>query len=42
MATIGTSSAIAAAVADAVGVWVLDLPLTSEKVSGALKNKREG
>ncbi len=39
MATMGTSPAIAAAVADAAGVWVCDLPLTSEKVFKALKSK---
>ena len=39
MATIGTPEAVSAAIHDAVGVWVTDLPLTSEKVWMALKKK---
>jgi putative selenate reductase molybdopterin-binding subunit len=42
MATIGTPEAVSAAVHDAAGVWVTDLPLTSEKVWMALKKKTEG
>jgi 4-hydroxybenzoyl-CoA reductase alpha subunit len=41
MATIGTPEAVSAAVHDAAGVWVTDLPLTSEKVWMALKKKTE-
>jgi CO/xanthine dehydrogenase Mo-binding subunit len=41
MATIGTPEAISAAVHDAAGVWVTDLPLTSEKIWMALKKKTE-
>jgi 4-hydroxybenzoyl-CoA reductase subunit alpha len=41
MATIGTPEAVSAAVHDAAGVWVTDLPLTSEKVWMALKKKPE-
>jgi CO/xanthine dehydrogenase Mo-binding subunit len=40
MATIGTPEAVSAAVHDAAGVWVTDLPLTSEKVWMALKKKK--
>jgi CO/xanthine dehydrogenase Mo-binding subunit len=42
MATIGTPEAVSAAIHDAAGVWVTDLPLTSEKVWMALKKKTEG
>jgi 4-hydroxybenzoyl-CoA reductase alpha subunit len=42
MATIGIPEAIAAAIHDAVGVWVKDLPVTSEKVWMQLqKSKKE-
>jgi 4-hydroxybenzoyl-CoA reductase alpha subunit len=41
MATIGTPEAVSTAIHDAVGVWVTDLPLTSEKVWMALKKKGE-
>ena len=41
MATIGTPEAVSAAVHDAAGVWVTDLPLTSEKIWMALKKKTE-
>jgi CO/xanthine dehydrogenase Mo-binding subunit len=40
MATIGTPDAVSAAIHDAVGVWVTELPLTSEKVWMALKKKK--
>ena len=42
MATISTPEAMSAAIHNAVGVWVTDLPLTSEKVWKALKKKRIG
>ncbi|GFP32099.1 nicotinate dehydrogenase large molybdopterin subunit [Candidatus Hakubella thermalkaliphila] len=39
MTTISTAPAIAAAVHDAVGVWIDELPVTAEKVVRALKEK---
>jgi 4-hydroxybenzoyl-CoA reductase alpha subunit len=41
MATIGTPESVSAAVHNGVGVWVTDLPITSEKIWNALKNKTE-
>jgi CO/xanthine dehydrogenase Mo-binding subunit len=40
MATIGTPDALIAAVYDAVGVWIPDLPITPEKILMALKKKK--
>ena len=39
---IPVAAAIANAVADAVGVRILDLPITAEKVFAALNAKRRG
>jgi xanthine dehydrogenase molybdenum-binding subunit len=39
MATIGTPEAISAAIHNAVGVWMTNLPISSEKVWMALKKK---
>ncbi len=39
MTTISTAPAIAAAVHDAVEVWIDELPITAEKVVRALKEK---
>jgi CO/xanthine dehydrogenase Mo-binding subunit len=41
MATISTPEAIAPAIKDAVGVWIKDLPITSEKVWMALREMKE-
>jgi CO/xanthine dehydrogenase Mo-binding subunit len=40
MATIGTAESLIAAVYDAVGVWIPDLPITPEKILMALKKKK--
>jgi CO/xanthine dehydrogenase Mo-binding subunit len=40
MATIGTAESLIAAVYDAVGVWIPDLPITPEKILLALKKKK--
>jgi len=40
MATIPAAPAVAAAVHNAVGVWIRELPITAEKVLKALKEKR--
>lgn len=40
-AMIPTAAAIANAIYNAVGVWILDLPITPEKVVKAIKNKQE-
>ena len=42
MATIGIPEAIAAAIHNAVGVWVTDLPITPEKVWNHLPKKEKG
>jgi len=42
VANVPTAAAVANAVADACGVRITDLPVTSEKVYRALKNKDEG
>jgi len=39
MAIISTPDALMAAVYDAVGVWIPDLPITPEKILLALKKK---
>lgn len=41
MATISTPEAIAAAIKDAVGVWIQDLPITPEKIWRALREKKD-
>jgi nicotinate dehydrogenase medium molybdopterin subunit len=38
-ATVPVLGAVASAIANAIGVWITDLPITPEKVLAAIKSK---
>jgi 4-hydroxybenzoyl-CoA reductase subunit alpha len=40
-ATVPVLGAVASAIADAIGVWITDLPITPEKILAAIENRRE-
>ncbi len=40
-ATVPVLGAVASAIADAIGVWITDLPITPEKILAAIKSSRE-